>query len=68
MKRSKPVCRLAVGLSSKIQTDLDPREGTPHQKLRINPFRLGCRATRSEQVLYVLTITKRDGDAYRGDG
>ena len=46
---------------------LEPLEGAPHQKLRIGPFRLGCRAARSEQVLYVLTITKRGGDAYRGD-
>jgi mRNA interferase RelE/StbE len=46
---------------------LEPLEGAPHQKLRIGPFRLGCRAARGEQVLYVLTITKRGGDAYRGD-
>ncbi|WP_246984076.1 type II toxin-antitoxin system RelE family toxin [Halorientalis marina] len=45
----------------------EPLEGAPHQKLQIGPFRLGCRAARSEQVLYVLTITKRGGDAYRGD-
>ena len=46
---------------------LEPLEGVPHQKLRIGPFRLGCRVARSEQILYVLTITKRGGDAYRGD-
>jgi len=46
---------------------LEPLAGAPHQKLRIGPFRLGCRAARSEHVLYVLTISKRGGDAYRGD-
>jgi mRNA-degrading endonuclease RelE of RelBE toxin-antitoxin system len=46
---------------------LEPLEGAPHQKLRIGPFRLGCRAARREHRLYVLTITKRGGDAYRGD-
>jgi mRNA interferase RelE/StbE len=46
---------------------LEPLEGAPHQKLRIGPFRLGCRANRGEQVLYVLTLKKRGGDAYRGD-
>lgn len=46
---------------------IEPLAGAPHQKLRIGPFRLGCRASQSEQVLYVLTITKRGGDAYRGD-
>jgi mRNA-degrading endonuclease RelE of RelBE toxin-antitoxin system len=46
---------------------LEPLEGAPHQKLRIGPFRLGCRAARSERSLYALTITKRGGDAYRGD-
>ena len=40
---------------------LDPLEGAPHQKLRIGPFRLGCRAARGEQILYVLTITKCGG-------
>jgi mRNA-degrading endonuclease RelE of RelBE toxin-antitoxin system len=46
---------------------LEPLEGAPHQKLRIGPFRLGCRADRSQQVLFVLNIKKRGGDAYRGD-
>jgi len=46
---------------------LEPLEGAPHQKLRIGPFRLGCRAVRDERTLYVLAITKRGGDAYRGD-
>jgi len=27
---------------------LEPLDGAPHQKLRIGPFRLGCRAARSE--------------------
>ena len=44
---------------------LEPLQGAPHEKLRIWPFRLGCRADRSEQVLYVLRIRKRGGDAYR---
>lgn len=46
---------------------LEPLQGAPHQKLRIGPFRLGCRVDRSEPVLFVLTIKKRGGDAYRGD-
>jgi len=46
---------------------LKPLQGAPHQKLRVGPFRLGCRADRDAQVLYVLRITKRGGDAYRGD-
>ena len=46
---------------------LDPLQGAPHQKLRIGPFRLGCRADRDAKILYVLTIRKRGGDAYRGD-
>jgi mRNA-degrading endonuclease RelE of RelBE toxin-antitoxin system len=46
---------------------LEPLEGAPHQKLRVGPFRLGCRADRNARVLYVLRIRKRGGDAYRGD-
>lgn len=46
---------------------LEPLAGTPHQKLRIGQFRLGCRADRNEQMLYILTIKKRGGNAYRGD-
>jgi mRNA-degrading endonuclease RelE of RelBE toxin-antitoxin system len=46
---------------------LEPLQGAPHQKLRIGPFRLGCRADRDECVLYVLRIRKRGGDAYRSD-
>jgi mRNA-degrading endonuclease RelE of RelBE toxin-antitoxin system len=46
---------------------LEPLSGAPHQKLRVGPFRLGCRADRNENVLYVLSIRKRGGDAYRGD-
>ena len=46
---------------------LEPLEGAPHEKLRIGPFRLGCRADRSDYVLYVLRIRKRGGDAYRSD-
>ncbi|WP_207589869.1 type II toxin-antitoxin system RelE/ParE family toxin [Halomontanus rarus] len=46
---------------------LEPLAGVPHQKLRIGPFRLGCRADHEQMVLRVLTIKKRGGDAYRSD-
>lgn len=46
---------------------LEPLQGVPHQKLRIGPFRLGCRVNHDDRVLYVLRIRKRGGDAYRGD-
>lgn len=46
---------------------LEPLAGSPHQKLRIGPFRLGCRADREEKILYVLRVRKRGGDAYRSD-
>jgi len=46
---------------------LQPLDGAPHQKLRIGPFRLGCRLARDRRILYVLRIRKRGGDAYRGD-
>lgn len=46
---------------------LEPLQGAPHRKLRVGPFRLGCRAERGRQVLYVFRIQKRGGDAYRGD-
>ncbi|WP_313693437.1 type II toxin-antitoxin system RelE family toxin [Halorarum halobium] len=46
---------------------LEPLSGAPHQKLRVGPFRLGCRANQDETVLWVLTIKKRGGDAYRSD-
>jgi len=46
---------------------LEPLTGAPHQKLRIGPFRLGCRVDRSTHTLYVLRIRKRGGDAYRSD-
>lgn len=46
---------------------LEPLAATPHQKLRIGQFRLGCRTDRNEKTLYVLTIAKRGGDAYRAD-
>jgi len=46
---------------------LEPLQGAPHEKLRVGPFRLGCRADQSDRTLYVLTIKKRGGDAYRGD-
>ena len=46
---------------------LEPLQGTPHQKLRVGPFRLGCRVDQTEHVLYVLRVRKRGGDAYRSD-
>jgi mRNA interferase RelE/StbE len=46
---------------------LEPLSGMPHDKLRIGPFRLGCRADRAATILYVVAIKKRGGDAYRGD-
>jgi len=46
---------------------LEPLAGVPHQKLRVGPFRLGCRTDREAQILWVLTIKKRGGDAYRSD-
>lgn len=46
---------------------LEPLQGAPHQKLRVGPFRLGCRLELNERVLYVLLIRKRGDDAYRGD-
>lgn len=46
---------------------LEPLSGAAHQKLRVGPFRLGCRADQTEQILYVLRIRKRGGDAYRSD-
>ena len=46
---------------------LQPLQGVPHQKLRIGPFRLGCRMDREKKILYVLRIRKRGGDAYRSD-
>jgi len=46
---------------------LEPLQGAPHDKLRIGPFRLGYRADREAAILYVLTVKKRGGDAYRGD-
>ena len=46
---------------------LEPLQGAPNDKLRIGQFRLGCRTDRTENILYVLRIRKRGGDAYRGD-
>jgi mRNA-degrading endonuclease RelE of RelBE toxin-antitoxin system len=46
---------------------LEPLHGAPHQKLRIGPFRLGCRTDRTDNTLYILRIRKRGGDAYRSD-
>lgn len=46
---------------------LEPLQGAPNQKLRIGPFRLGCRVDRNQQILYILRIRKRGGDAYRDD-
>jgi mRNA interferase RelE/StbE len=46
---------------------LEPLRGVPHDKLRVGPFRLGCRADREAAILYVLALKKRGGNAYRGD-
>jgi mRNA interferase RelE/StbE len=46
---------------------LEPLQGAPHDKLRVGPFRLGCRADCEAAILYVLAIKKRGGNAYRGD-
>lgn len=46
---------------------LEPLSDVPHRKLRVGPFRLGCRLDRERRTLWVLRIKKRGGDAYRGD-
>ncbi|SFR30267.1 MULTISPECIES: type II toxin-antitoxin system RelE family toxin [Halorubrum] len=46
---------------------LEPLAGAPHQKLRIGQFRLACRADRDREILFVVAIRKRGGDAYRDD-
>lgn len=46
---------------------LEPLQGVPHHKLRIGPFRLGCRADRDARIIYVLGVRKRGGDAYRSN-
>jgi mRNA-degrading endonuclease RelE of RelBE toxin-antitoxin system len=46
---------------------LEPLAGVTHQKLRVGPFRVECRLSRDEKVLWVLTIKKRGGDAYQSD-
>ena len=46
---------------------LETLEGIPHRKLRVGPFRLGVRPDHGDDVLYVLRIRKRGGDAYRSD-
>lgn len=46
---------------------VEPLEGSAHDKIRIGQFRLGVRADRSKNILYVLRIRKRGGDAYRSD-
>jgi mRNA interferase RelE/StbE len=46
---------------------IEPLSGVPHGKIRVGPFRLGCRADRDAMVVYVLSIKKRGGDAYRDD-
>lgn len=46
---------------------LEPLQGAAHSKIRVGPFRLGCRLDRSESILYILAIRKRGGDSYRSD-
>jgi hypothetical protein len=38
---------------SELHVVRSTESGAPHQKLRIGPFRFGCRVARSEQILYV---------------
>lgn len=49
------------------QNHLEPLAGVPHSKIRIGQFRLGCRGDRQGEILYVLRIRKRGGDAYRSN-
>ena len=37
---------------------LEPLQGAPNDKLRVGPFRLGCRTDRTENILYVLRDSK----------
>jgi mRNA interferase RelE/StbE len=46
---------------------VEPLKGAAHGKLRIGPFRLGCRVDREANVLWILRIRRCGGDAYRGD-
>lgn len=46
---------------------LEPLRGASHSKLRVGPFRLGCRADLSSNKLYVLRIQRRGQDAYQDD-
>ncbi len=46
---------------------LEPLTGTPHSKLRIGPFRLGCKVVHTEQILWVYNIEKRSGAYKPGD-
>lgn len=40
---------------------LEPLESAPHEKLRIGPFRLGCRLDQANHTIYILRIRKRGG-------
>jgi mRNA-degrading endonuclease RelE of RelBE toxin-antitoxin system len=46
---------------------LEPLTGAPHSKLRIGPFRLGCKVVHADQILRILTIEKRPGAYKPGD-
>jgi mRNA-degrading endonuclease RelE of RelBE toxin-antitoxin system len=46
---------------------LEPLTGTPHSKLRIGAFRLGCKAIHAERIMWVYTIEKRSGAYKPGD-
>ena len=46
---------------------LEPLTGVPHSKLRIGPFRLGCKAVHTVQILRIYTIEKRPGAYKPGD-
>ena len=45
---------------------LEPLTNSPFQKLRVGGYRVGCRLHRTDHVLRVESVRKREG-AYKGD-
>ncbi|ELY93120.1 hypothetical protein C484_07893 [Natrialba taiwanensis DSM 12281] len=45
---------------------LEPLTNSPYKKLRVGPYRLGCRLRSKEHILRVESVRKRDG-AYSAD-
>jgi mRNA interferase RelE/StbE len=45
----------------------EPLTGTPHDKLRIGVFRLGCKSDYTKKTLVILEIEKRPGAYKPGD-